>query len=347
MESTRTQTTTRNSTAQPGVVMIVDDSPILRETLAAILELEGFQIIQAEDGLQALEIMEAEQPDIVLSDLSMPGMDGVAFFQAVRARSEWVNIPFIFLTAYGGQYETAMARELGVEDFLVKPVNFDELTSTIRNRLQNSRQTRELMLQRAYQDSLVALANTIETRNPHTRGHVERVAALAELLAGYLGWPELAVVQLRFAAILHDIGKLRVTTQILTKPSPLTEEEWAEVRQHPLHAAEMLKGIPYLNPASLIIRHHNERWDGQGYPDGLAGEAIPSGARLLAIANAFDAMLCERPYRSAFSSEEAYGEILAGEGSRYDPALLAVFRQAWQEGRLQALLDEFPIAAGE
>lgn len=339
-------TTTIDSTTQPAAVMIVDDSPILRETLAAILQLEGYRVIQATDGLHALELMQCDLPDIVLSDLSMPVMDGVAFFQAVRAHSEWVTIPFIFLTAYGGQYETNMARELGVEDFLVKPVNFDELTETICDRLQRAHEARYSMLQRAYQDSLIALANAIETRVPYTRGHIERVTVCAETLAGLSGWSDLAILQLRFAATLHDIGKLLLPESILTKPGPLSSDEWAQVHRHPLHAVEILKGIPYLDSASIIIRSHHERWDGQGYPDGLAGEAIPSGARILGIANAFDAMLCERPYRPAFSPEAAYAEILAGEGSRYDPAMLVPYRQAWEEGRIQAILDDYPTRPG-
>ena len=252
-------------------LLIVEDNDTLRDGLREMLGLEGFAVVTAANGNEALGRMSTITPDLILSDIAMPVMDGIEFFSAVRNRPEWVTIPFLFLTARGEKQDILRGKNLGAEDYLVKPLSRDELVTAVRSRLARSEQLRMIQLQRAYEASLTALANAIDLRDRYTRGHVERVTGYAVALAGQLGWVEKRMEQLRFGAILHDIGKIHISEKILLKTGPMTDEEWEEIKRHPIIGAEMIKDIPYLTHAVPIIRSHHERWDGKGYPDGLEG----------------------------------------------------------------------------
>ncbi|MDI6693751.1 MAG: response regulator [Anaerolineales bacterium] len=306
-------------------VLIVEDHDILREGLQILLESEGYRVIPAAHGGEALKQMEYLTPDLILSDISMPEMDGYAFYDAVRSRPEWVAIPFIFLTALGDRDSVFASKRLGVEDYLVKPVDRQELVTTIRSRLERSQQLMLAQLQQAYESSLIMLANAIELRDKYTRGHVERVMRYALLVAERLGWTDAQLRSLRFGAILHDIGKIYIRESILSKPGLLTDEEWAEMKQHTVIGADLIRNIPFLSGAIPIIRHHHERWDGKGYPDGLAGEDIPLGARIVAVVDCFDAMTTDRVYHESSTAQEAIQEIIDGRGTRYDPAVVDAF----------------------
>lgn len=315
-------------------LLVVEDNDALREGLREMLSLEGFTVLAAANGRAALDQMTLLTPDLIVSDIAMPEMDGIAFFTAVRARPEWLTIPFLFLTARGEKQDILRGKNLGAEDYLVKPLTRDELVTAVRSRLERSEQLRLAQLQRAYEASLTTLANAIDIRDRYTRGHVERVTAYSLVMASKLNWPEYTPEHLRFGAILHDIGKIHIPENILFKATPLTNLEWQEIKRHPISGAEMIKDIPYLAPAVPIIRHHHERWNGQGYPDGLAGEAIPPGARIVAVADSFDAMTTSRPYSPARSLENALREIQSCAGTFYDPAIAEVFRSLWDEGEI-------------
>jgi putative nucleotidyltransferase with HDIG domain len=192
-------------------------------------------------------------------------------------------------------------------------------------------------LKQAYEASLTALANAIDVRDRYTRGHVERVTAYAMAIASCMDWPEWRVEQLRFGAILHDIGKIHIRETTLFKETPLSPEEWDEIKQHPINGAEMIKDIPYLSSAIPIVRYHHERWDGKGYPDRLAGEAIPVEARIVAVADAFDAMTTERPYSPSRDLEDAFEEILNCIGVQYDPNVVKAFQAAWNLGEIHKI----------
>jgi putative two-component system response regulator len=312
-------------------ILIVEDHEILREGLQILLEAEDFHVISAEHGLDALQKMETANPDLILSDISMPEMDGYAFYDAVRARPEGVAIPFIFLTARGERDDIFTSKKLGVEDYLVKPVDRQELVTTIRSRLDRSQQLMMAQLQQAYEASLIMLANAIELRDEYTRGHVERVKRYTVLIAKQLGWAETHIAPLEFGSILHDIGKIYVQETILRKAGPLDDSEWSEMKRHSDIGAELLSSIPYLEAAIPIIRYHHERWDGKGYPEGLAGEQIPQGARIVSIADAFDAMTTARVYQEACLPEQALQEIQAGSGIRYDPEIVEAFLVVWDQ----------------
>jgi HD-GYP domain-containing protein (c-di-GMP phosphodiesterase class II) len=183
--------------------------------------------------------------------------------------------------------------------------------------------------------TLIDLARAIEARDPYSSGHAARVTALAEVVAARLGWDEDQIDVLRIGAALHDIGKLSVSERVLRKPGPLSEQELAEVRAHPKEGARMLGLIGTLREAVPCVLHHHEHWDGRGYPAGRAGEAIPPGARVLAVADAFDAMTSDRPYRPALSPERAVAELERCAGTQFDPDVVDVFAEAWRQGAFE------------
>lgn len=314
-------------------ILIVEDNDVLRQGLEALLQAEGYAVLTAAHGHEALEQMRSFAPDLILSDISMPEMDGYAFFEQVRTRPDWVSIPFIFLTARRGREDIFAGKKLGAEDYLVKPVTRQELTTTIRSRLERSHQLLLAQLQQAYSSTLIMLANAIELRDQYTRGHVERVRSHAQTLGSYIGLNPAQMEQIYYGSLLHDIGKIHISESVLKKAGPLSEEEWFEMKKHPVIGEEMVRDIPYLKPSIPVIRSHHERWDGKGYPDSLAGEEIPLVARIVTVADSLDAMCTTRPYQVALSAEQAYEEILLGSGTRYDPSIVTVFQKSWNEIR--------------
>lgn len=327
------------------LILIVEDVDLLREGLSEMLAYEGFKVLNARNGREALEKMARTLPDLIISDITMPVMDGYEFYHAVRAHEEWVGIPFIFLSARAESSDVTLSRSLGADDYLTKPITREELVTTVRSRLSRFRQAQMARVQQAYLDSLITLANAIEHRSPNSGWDTERLSDLALLLARKLNWSVKRLTDLRFAAILHDIGKIHIPESVLFKTEPLTGEEWDMIRRHPVTGADMIKDVEYLVDCIPAVRHHHERWDGKGYPDGLKGEQIPESARILAIADSLDAMLTERPFAPARSLDAACGEIFELSGRSYDPALVDVLRETFSEGRLKAVVERGRRAA--
>ncbi len=322
-------------------IFVVDDNAFFRIGLREVLRKAGYLVVEAENGERALKKMETNTPDLIISDISMPVMDGYAFFKAVRENPEWVGIPFIFLTAYNTQGDIIEGKKLGVEDYLTKPIDYSELLITVQAKLARFRELKLLQLQFAYEASLTMLANAIEVRDSYTRGHVERVTAYAETVAKSLQWSQEEINILRFGAILHDIGKIQIRDEILHKPGPLTPEEREEIETHPIVGAQMLAGIPFLEKVAPIVRHHHERWDGQGYPDGLSGEEIPMAARIVTLVDTFDAITTTRPYRVARSPEVARAELAKNAGTMLDPHLVEAFLQLCKTGAIETIARQW------
>ncbi len=311
------------------VILIVEDNDVLRHGLEALLQSEGYVAVTAAHGHEALDKMANHVPDLILSDISMPEMDGYQFYEQVRSREAWMSIPFIFLTARRGRDEIFAGKRMGVEDYLVKPVTRKELTTTIRSRLARNQQLLYVQLQQAYASSLIMLANAIELRDQGTRNHVERVRDIALLIGRQVGWKDEQLRDLEYGSILHDVGKIHIPESVLKKPSKLNEEEWELMHRHPLIGVEIVKEIQYLVAAIPVIRSHHERWDGSGYPDGLRGEDIPFAARIVAVADSVDAMCATRPYQQGVAPDVAYQQILAESGRLYDPLVVEAFKAAW------------------
>ncbi len=315
-------------------ILVVEDNNSLRDGIAEMLSIEGFSVIKACNGAEAVESLRHTTPDLILSDVMMPEMDGFDFYTTVRSQSDLVSVPFIFLTARTDPADFFKSRQLGVDDYLAKPVSREELVTSIRSRLSRYSQVKLAQIQKAYQASLTILAGAIESRGPTTSGHIERLTETAFLLGKYLNLNERTLNQLRFGAILHDIGKLHISEEILFKTEPLTDEEWTEIKRHPDAGAEMVRGILYLSEVAPIIRHHHERWDGKGYPDGLVRLETPVCARILAVVDSMDAMVSVRSYAPACTLSQAYEDVLLLSGSKYDPKVIEALKKAWKDGKI-------------
>ena len=315
---------------QRKVILIVEDSPAIRESLRLTLELEGYAVHQAENGQRGLELLKQITPDLILSDINMPLMNGVEMYKVIRQNPKWTPIPFIFLTANDSPAEIQQGKALGVDDYLLKPIEGDNLIAILNAKLLRAAEVHIAQIGLAYLETVNVLANTIEGRDQYTHGHVERVAAYARRMALVMGWSGEHLRLLEFGARLHDIGKIIIPDQVLNKPGRLTEEEWAVMQQHPVAGAQILRGISHLQPALPYILHHHERWDGTGYPQKLGEKDIPIEGRLLAVADVYDALTTARPYHPARSSAEVIQFLLANAGKHFDATMVQVFIKAME-----------------
>lgn len=317
-----------NTPSQPTLnrqILIVEDSAQIRSIIAQSLILEGYDTEQAKDGLDGLSKLEIKVPDLILSDINMPRMDGLEFFKAVRENPEWTAIPFVFLTSHSTPEDVQRGRELGVEDYLTKPIEPDDLVKIINARLYRSAAVEVAQVGQAYLDTVKVLANAIEGRDRYTRGHVERVTTYSLWIAKALGWPKQHLRMLEFGARLHDIGKIVIPGHVLNKPGQLSEEEWELMKKHTVAGAKMLQGIQHLRSTLPYVLYHHERWDGSGYPKGLQQKEIPIQGRILALADVYDALTTTRPYHQARTHDEVIQIFISQSGKHFDPALTPVF----------------------
>jgi putative two-component system response regulator len=306
-------------------ILLVENDQQTRQEVSQILQIENYTMIQAADGFDALKIMDRLKPDLIISDVLLPNIDGIQFYKKVREKQSWVTIPFIFLANQNTVDQIRKGKELGVEDYLIKPVEAEDLIRTIQRKLLRAAELEVAHIGQAYLETVTVLANAIEGRDFYTRGHVERVATYALLLARELRWPPSHLRILELGARLHDIGKIRVPDHILNKPGPLNEEEWAIMKKHPSIGAKILRGISHMRPAIPYILYHHECWDGTGYPEGLKGREIPIEARLLAIVDVYDAISSRRPYHPAQNHHQVVEILRSESGKRLDPDLLKIF----------------------
>lgn len=306
-------------------ILVVDDNFHLREIAKTILAKQGYQVTVAEDGKQALEIFKKISLDLIVSDIAMPEMDGFGLLEAVRSHKKGASIPFLFLSAYSRRIDLTQALHLGVNDYLVKPFDAQELLDAVRLQLDQRRAVQLFDTHEAHMQTVLLMANLVEARDPHTRKHIDRVREIALRFGKALQWDQNALVALEFGAILHDIGKIVVPTEILNKSGEFTPSEWEIIRQHPEAGAKMLKGVTHLQLAEPFILFHHEKWDGSGYPFGLHGGNIPIEGRMMAIADVYDAMTSERPYHKALSKTGALDFISECSGTHFDPKLVTVF----------------------
>jgi putative two-component system response regulator len=311
-------------------ILLVEDDTLLLDVMSSILEAEGYELHRAANGKQALDLFVVCHPDLVVSDIMMPEINGFELLQSIRMMPAGVTVPFLFLSARTDRTDVSMARALGVDDYLFKPFDAPELVEAVRARITRRRQVELFDTRAAHLQTIIMLANVIETRDPYTAGHLERVRRLALNLAFALNWKQEDIAILEFGAILHDIGKIIVPSLVLKKTGPLNEDEWKLMRQHPEVGAKMLEGVDHLKAAVPYVLNHHEWWNGSGYPRGLKGEKIPREGRLLAIVDAFDAMTTNRPYHSSMSHEEALEEIRNNKGIYFDPEISDVFLRSYK-----------------
>ncbi len=306
-------------------ILLVDDNPRLLAGAQLALSMNGFQVLTAKNGIEAIETLSNTRPSLIVSDISMPGCDGFTLLERVHATPEWVTIPFLFLTALSDPETINRSRKLAVDDFLTKPFSPGDLVRAVTGRLERARMLEMAHSLDASLQAITILANAIEARDPYTSGHAGRVGDYAERLARCLGVPVEEVRRIRLAAVLHDVGKIGIPEAILNKPISLTSAEWEIVKTHPVRGVEILAPLNYPQTVLDGVRRHHERYDGQGYPEGLAGDQIPLAGRLVAVVDAYDAMTIPRAYRARLTSAAAVERLRGGAGTQFDPQMAAVF----------------------
>jgi putative two-component system response regulator len=309
----------------PARVLCVDDTPVNRDLVAGSLNDAGFLVSFAENGAQAVEMIDTEGIDVVLLDLLMPAQDGQETLRLLRADPRHEFLPVIVLTAQqrgGAMRQQAIVA--GADDFIAYPLNRVELITRIRSLLRIKDYHSDLEQTHSV---IFALALALEAKDQYTRGHSQRVGDLARSFALHLGLGAAAGDRVRIAGLLHDIGKIAVPESLLNKHGPLTRDEFLRVINHPVIGGEMVRPLKALAPVLRMIRHHHERYDGRGYPDGLSGETIPHEVRLLSIVDAYDALTSQRSYRPAPLSHSAALETLHREaaGGKWDPLMVEQF----------------------
>lgn len=320
-------------------ILVVEDEEMVRSLVMRKLARAGYQTVGASNGMEALHLLRERTFGVILSDINMPRLNGLEMLQVVK--ETWPDIIVVMFTAFGDLSHAISAMKLGASDYLVKPFDLDELVSAVeqavrkRERTLARKQVENLWNvqtgeggasnQRLLLSTVMALANTLEAKDPYTVGHSQRVADLSEALARRIGMTDHEAKHIRLAGMLHDIGKIGIREAIMNKAGPLTTEEIVHIQTHPLIGERILLPVTELNGALHVIRHHHERWDGKGYPDGLSGLDIPVGARILALADAYDAVTSERPYRAAAPPSAAVQEIQRCVGGQFDPNLSPLF----------------------
>jgi ribonuclease P protein subunit RPR2 len=350
--------------------LLVDDDAGLRALVRTTFELVDVDVEEAESARDALTAIAEQRPDVIVLDVQMPGMDGIELCRRIKAEPETAGIPVILLS--GSALDDADA---GADAFLTKPFSPLQLLAVserlageqtavplsgggveervdaqlllyardLRRLLEIERGQRAL-LQSASRETVLALASALESKDTGTRAHSQRVQRYASELARVVDPALVEEPSTEYGFLLHDVGKIGVPDRVLQKPGPLTPEERALIETHPILGEQVLGNVAFLHGEGLaVVRHHHERWDGGGYPDGLAGDAIPLGARVFAVADSLDAMTSDRPYRRALAWEDAAREIRAESGKQFDPAVVAAFVE--REPQLRSIRRQVAAAA--
>jgi putative nucleotidyltransferase with HDIG domain len=327
---------------------VVDDEEQIAQLLAGLLRSDGHVAEYVTDGEAALARLQQDEFDLLMTDLRMPKMDGMQLIEEAKAVRP--DVAALVMTAYASTETAVDALRQGVADYLSKPFGVDEVRKAVAKCIRVRDELRQQRLQvesltaqvastavendrlrsdqrRAYVGIVATLIEAVEAKDRFNRGHSRRVAELAVRFARHLDFSGQQTEVLETAAKLHDIGKIGIPEEILNKPGRLTPEEFDIVKSHPVIGEQILRPLEFMAEVRPIVRHHHERWDGRGYPDGLEGPRIPRPAALLSVVDAYDALTSRRPYRDGLTATEALGILEGGAGSQWDPDLVRHFER--------------------
>ncbi|WP_321491983.1 HD domain-containing phosphohydrolase [uncultured Desulfobacter sp.] len=310
-------------TRQISVLVVDDEKNILKLARRLVLQ-EGYHYLGASNGVEALKVMESTEVDVVVTDIAMPMMDGIELTKRIR---ESYSADVIMMTGYFKDLSYEHAITKGAKDFIQKPFSTEEfqirLKRVLKERQTNAELKESLVRMNEIVDGVInSLSSTVDARDPYTAGHQKRVAQLAVAIAQAMGLPEKKVTSIRMAGIIHDLGKIAIPAEILSKPSTLSEIEFSLIKTHPQVGYDILKNINFATPVARIVHQHHEKIDGSGYPFGLSGDEILPEARILTVADVVEAMSSHRPYRPGLGMETALAEIRKNRGRLYDPKVV-------------------------
>ena len=328
-------------------ILVIDDELAPRESIRMVLK-DDYSVCTAVGAHEGLDIMEQDPADLVVMDIKMPKMDGITALQEIKRRHPDTEV--VLLTAYASLETARDAIRFGAFDYLIKPFDKDDVLLVVRKGLEKRRtstdlkQERDKLLFRAsyleeqvenarnnimtcYEGTVKALILTIDAKDRYTFNHSNRVAQISTSLAKALGVEDKTIKEIEHAASIHDIGKIGVEEAILRKNGRLTSDESEEIRKHPSIGVRIVESVPFLEDAIPVIHHHHERYDGNGYPDGLKGNNIPLSARIVVVADAVDAMMNSRPYRDALTTDRVMHELSSNAGTQFDPEIVDIIVQ--------------------
>ena len=339
------------------MILVVDDSKLILKLACEILEPQ-YEVDTVTSGIAALEYLKKRIPDLILMDLHMPQMNGFEVIEFIHKEDDWKDIPIIMLTADSDQDTELHGFQVGVMDFIAKPFVAEIMLQRISRILELSRlqknlemevkfqtrraEERRRQVERLSEEVMKTLANAIDAKDKYTNGHSIRVATYSQEIAKRLGKPKSEQKLIFHMALLHDIGKIGIPDNIINKDTRLTDEEYNAIRQHPGIGSDILKTIEEIPDIMVGARWHHERYDGKGYPDGLKGEEIPEYARIIGVADAYDAMTSKRSYREILGQDIVRSEIVKGRGTQFDPEFADIMIQMIDEDIRYTMREKFP-----
>jgi putative two-component system response regulator len=331
-------------TAKKGVILLVDDEEVIRRLLYQKLTREGYRCEQAANAEQALEKLKKDSIELVILDIKMPGKSGLQLLPEIKAK--YPDTAVIMATAVDDANTAINCMKAGAYDYVTKPFNLGEVSFSVKRALEKRRlelENRDYQqhleekveeqahkIRASFFNAITALAYALEAKDVYTSGHSQRVTDISVAIARHLGLDKETIEKIRLAGLVHDIGKIGVRESVLNKPGSLSDKEFRHVRLHSETGERILKPIVDDGEILKAVRHHHERYDGAGYPDGLKGEQIPQLARIIAVADTFDAMTSERPYRKAMTPQEACAEVERCRGTQFDPEAASAFLEVWR-----------------
>jgi putative nucleotidyltransferase with HDIG domain len=320
-------------------ILIVDDEATIREVLTRTFEERDYECTNATNYDEALEKLKSASFDIAMLDIMMPGRSGVELLKSIKVHDE--DIAVVMVTAVADAQTAIGAMRMGAYDYVTKPFNLVEVVMSVERALEK----RELVianrdyqkhlemkieektdeLRETFMGAIMSLAEALDAKDSYTNGHSKRVTEISEVIGRSLGLDDKEIEKIRLAGILHDLGKIGVSESILNKNGKLTDEEYDRVKAHPALGERIIDPFVRDKEIRAIVRHHHERFSGGGYPDGLKGKKIPIGARIMSVADAYDAMTSDRPYRKAMKPDKAKSQLLSNRGSQFDPEAVDAF----------------------